>query len=361
MLTGESDIAVTSFFIKDYSTRDIAFTNALYTDQLCCIVKKKPLLPKSVTPLLSFPAYLWLFIVLFCIAATYLYTKIKLLSNLVCPYCVYINYSHYLIETFLYVFNSPVLRHDMVVLQAERIYIFTLSIMGLILSTLFQSYLKTNMVAQVTWQKDINTLEQLAASDLRIEIRYAAIMDDLFPENVSKTYDILRQRSVLVRYDNDALERMADTGSFSIPTRMSLVHLDFYDWFQRNELHLVQQCPKSYLLSFPMMRHSIFLERFNWILLRFAEGGMITKWTDEMYRNHTIYQEVTHKKLLQQPEFLNLADLQFPFYTWIFGIGICITAALIEIFGLKVIYALRSSVNTSNNRICKIFARKNLN
>lgn len=338
LIRGESDIAVTAYFIKDYSTRDIDFTNALYSDQLCCIVKKQPLLPKSMTPLLNFPAYFWLFIVILCVCAAYLYTKIKYLSNSLCKYRIYISYSQYLIETLLYVFNSPVLRHCTVVLQSERVYIFTLSVLGLILSTVFQSYLQTNMVTQLTWHKDINTMDQLAATNMRIEVRYAAIMDDLFPENVSKTYDILRHRSVLVPYDNNALERMTSSDPFSIPTRRSLVHLDFSHWFQRQELHLIPQCPKTYALAFPIGRHLIFIERFNLILLRLSEGGMIAKWTNEMYRNHTIFSTLTQKShLLNKPAFLSLADLQFPFYTLIFGIGLSIIAALFEIFGLKVV------------------------
>lgn len=337
LIRGESDIAVTAYFIKDYNTRDIDFTNAIYSDQLCCIVKKQPLLPKSMTPLLEFPVFFWIFIIVLCIGAAYLYTKIKMLSNNVCKYRLGISYPKYVVEALLYVFNSPVMRHCTVVLHSERVYVLTLSVLGLILSTIFQSYLQTNMVTQMTWLKDINTLDQLAASNLPIEIRYAAIMEDLFPENVSRTYDILRQRSRLVPLDDNALDRMSATGSFSIPTRKSQMHLDFSAWFLSKELHLIPECPKHYALAFPLGRNLIFIERFNWILLRLSEGGMITKWTHEMYRNSTIFSTLTLKnQLLNKPEFLSFADLQFPFYTLVFGIGLSIIVALFEIFGSKV-------------------------
>lgn len=338
LIRGESDLAATAYFIKDYSTRGIEFTHALYSDQLCCIVKKQPLLPKSMTPLVNFSMYFWLFIVLLCIVAAYLYSKIKCLSNSIGNHRMGISYPQYLVEALLFVFNSPVLlRHCTVVLHSERLYVFTLSVLGLVLSTIFQSYLETNMMTHMTWHEDINTMDQLAASDFIIEIRYAAIMDDLFPENVSRTYDILRDRSVLVPYEDDELDRIADIGGFTIPTRLSQVHLMFSPWFQRRELHLIQQCPKTYALAFLLSRHLIFIERFNWILLRLSEGGMITKWTQEMYRNHTIFSTLKlRNQVWNEPEYLSMADLQFPFYLLIFGTGLSIMVALFEIFGSKV-------------------------
>lgn len=305
----------------------------------------------SIAPIISFPTYLWIFIGIFCLCAAYLCQKIRHLSNNLNHCRADVRYAEILIDTLLYVFNSPVLRHCTVFLAAERVYIFTLSVMGLILSTMFQSYLNTNMVTQVSWQKDINTLDQLAASNLPIEIRYEAIMQDLFPENTSRTFDILRQNMILVRIDQFALDRMYETGAFTQPLRRSLVHLDFSDWFYTNKLYLIPKCPKNYLLAFPMGKNSIYLERFNVVLLRLLEGGMVRHWTDEMYRNHTMMQSISNKAhIISEATILKLNDLQFPFYTLIFGICLSLLIAVIEIFGLKV---KEFSLTIKNNRVYK--------
>lgn len=321
-------------------------------------MKKKPPLPTSITPLISFPTFLWIFIAIFCVSVAFLYRKIRFLSNNLNNFKSDVSYFKILIDTVLYVFNSPVLRHCMVCLDSERVYIFTLSVMGLILSTLFQSYLNTNMVTQASWEKDINTLDQLAQSNLPIEIRYVAIMEDLFPENTSRTFDLLRQHMVLVKYDQFALNRLYEHGSFSLPLRRSLVHLDFSEWFFSGKLYLVPQCPKNYLLAYPIMKNSIFLERFNVVLLRLLEGGMIRQWTNEIYRNHTIMETLSHKAhLINEVTILTMPDLQFPFYTLIFGINLSTLIVIFEIFGLKV---NRFLSNIESKRIYKLIRHRML-
>lgn len=294
-------------------------------------------------PLLNFPAYLWIFVAIFCFFAAFLYTLIKRMSHKVyTSKFIHIHYSNYLILTLLYAFNSPVLRQGSAVLQSERVFIITLSFLGLVLSTLFESFLKTNLVTPLFWQRNIETMEDLDASNLPIEVRFPSIMEDLFPDNTSKTYQSLRQHLILVPYDNYVLARMAAQGSFSIPVRKSLVHLDYSEWFQSDELHMIPECPKNYLLAFPISKHSVFLERFNWILLKLSEGGLIKRWMEEMFLNHTIMNAYEKKdQLLNEPKFLKLTDMQFPFYTLFFGTCLSVAVAFIEIFGLKVRRLLR--------------------
>ncbi|XP_039947517.1 uncharacterized protein LOC126750837 isoform X2 [Bactrocera neohumeralis] len=60
MIRFEMDIILAGFFIKDYLTRDIGFTSPVYTDELCCYVKKASRIPQSILPLFAVNIDIWI-------------------------------------------------------------------------------------------------------------------------------------------------------------------------------------------------------------------------------------------------------------------------------------------------------------
>ncbi|KAL5277201.1 hypothetical protein ACFFRR_002430 [Megaselia abdita] len=60
VITNQTDISLTGFFIKDYLTRNMDFTAAVYSDKLCCYVPKASRVPYSVLPLFSVHYSLWI-------------------------------------------------------------------------------------------------------------------------------------------------------------------------------------------------------------------------------------------------------------------------------------------------------------
>lgn len=58
----ESDIAFVGYFIKDYETRDVEFSSAVYSDELCIVVKKAGRIPQFLLPLIIFDQRLWMFL-----------------------------------------------------------------------------------------------------------------------------------------------------------------------------------------------------------------------------------------------------------------------------------------------------------
>lgn len=59
-----SDVAFVGTFIKDYETRDVEFSTAVYMDQLCLIDPPAGRIPPFLLPLKIFSPKLWLFLLL---------------------------------------------------------------------------------------------------------------------------------------------------------------------------------------------------------------------------------------------------------------------------------------------------------
>nr|XP_019565581.2 uncharacterized protein LOC109433597 [Aedes albopictus] len=336
----ESDIVFVGYFIKDYFTRDTEFTTGIYTDELCCLVRKASRIPEYLLPITIFPADLWglLFLMGIVCATTWIIIRAGIrvkavqtqrsqlpdlfnLSKSIREAPLYRKLLQVVIDTYILLVSAPFRRFTRS--GIERLMLFGLMLVSLIFVSMFQSSL-SSVFLHPMFYKDIDSLQRLDESGTKIPVKYKGFMDDVFPANYSPMMDSLRNK-MIYEPDQDEpamLDRVAqESPKVAFVTRKSLVPLDDAIYIAKKKVIVVPECPRLYNLAYVVPRHSVLLEAINMIILRLLNGGLINHWINVMTFNATLrdlalYRSVGDEKF----KVLTMTDLQFPFYLWAIGL-----------------------------------------
>lgn len=164
--------------------------------------------------------------------------------------------------------------------QSERIFLSGICLLSLNIVSIFQSQLSTCFTHPM-YYKNIDTLKQFEGTGLNIIIKYQAMMTDLFPQDSSELYRTLYRRMKLhTNLEIDAVEVVDKMGMAGV-TRKTTLKLSK----ENNLVHLVPECPRSYLLSYVHSKHWIFASQLNKIILNLKAGGIINKWIEDINYN----------------------------------------------------------------------------
>ncbi|KAH8295545.1 hypothetical protein KR044_004906, partial [Drosophila immigrans] len=177
------DICLTGFFVKDYLVQEsMDFTVAVYDDQLCIYVPKASPIPQSILPIFAVGYDIWLGFILMAFVCALIWLLLRLinlqlrivtargrrwwqqaLGILVDTWVVWVrvNLSH-LPESY-----------------AERMFIGSLCLVSVIFGAIFESSLATVYIHPLHY-KDINTMQDLDDSGLKVVYKYTSMADDLF-------------------------------------------------------------------------------------------------------------------------------------------------------------------------------------
>ncbi|XP_019537890.3 uncharacterized protein LOC109408945 [Aedes albopictus] len=350
----ESDVAFVGFFVKDYFSRDIEFTSGVYGDELCCLVKKASRIPEYLLPITIFPSDLWgvLFLagIVFALIWEVIRGAIRLaarirnernqrqrlaelfnLSNETRDAPKYRKVIQICVDTYIIWVSAPYRRfsHSGV----ERLMLFGMMLVSVIFVSMFQSSLSSVFLNPV-YYKDIDTLQQLDKTGMKIAVKYKGFMDDVFPANNTPTMDALRSKMVYEPIQGSMPARVAKMGTLSTVTRKSTLSLDNAIYLSTNQLHMVRECPRMYNLAYVVSRHSVFLDRINTMIMRVFDGGLVDHWISEMNYNFTIRDwEQIRASMGTNFKILTLVDMQFPFY--LLAIGLCVSTV---VFGAELVH-----------------------
>lgn len=320
LLTNQSDIGLSLFFIRDYGTTDIDFTTPIYQDKLCVVVQKAHKIPEAVLPLLTFDVTSWMCLffsfvgcAMFWIVLRTINSNRNYVDSVDQLYMMenYSDYLHIVVDTGILFLSSPLMR--MPKIWSERVFIISISLMSIIILSYFESLLATVFVNPLYLQ-DIKTLGELENSRLPIEINLDLAVDSLFDENSS-----LIQRIKLVD-NNHRLSYISEHGNLSTVLRQTLIKFDHSHWFRLKKLYQIPYCPRTYTTAFILPKKSVYFERINQILLRLLRGGFIEKWISDTMFNATLSSTRAYGSLSNQDYVvLQLIDMQFPFVVLIGG------------------------------------------
>lgn len=339
----ESEAGFAAFFIKDYLTEDIEFTTTLYKDDLCILVQKAKRIPPLILPLSCFEPSLWLLLLFWIIVSAVIWIIFRKLNKIPEIQGFYeINgvlnrfnqnqrFSQLLVDTVIIGLSAP-LRHIPKV-TSERFFIATIFLISLIFVSMFQSRLASVFITPL-YYKEINTLSDFSDSDLKISIKFQAMFDDVFPENTSNIiFGKLREKLNLIPMSSpDVTSDVAEKGGYATLERKASVHLTNLIYLIKNQVHLIQECPRSYNLGFALPKNSAFMPRINEILMRLLNGGFINKWIDEMAFNMTLSNLKNYGKYqLVNYRILTVSDMEFSFLVLGTGIGISFIVFFMEI------------------------------
>lgn len=317
------------------------------------VVRKAARIPSELLPLVIFDDYLWLS--LFCagILIGIVWSLLRSVNNIIKrPLDVFdkvefyinsYNHSQFLarqsqfrqyiqvfVDTLLLFLSVPMRRFTRV--QNERLFVGSVCLISMIFTSMYQSGLSTVFVKPLYF-KDINSLEQLDASGVTIQVKYAGYMTDVFPNDTVGTIKNLHDKMVLVETQISAMDLVKDLPKVATITRRSTKHLDNSLYFVKKQLHMVEkECPKNYFLAYMVPSHSVFLERFNEILMDIQRFGFIVKWIDDMEYDKTLINMKTFVETAGGAKVLSLDDLKFPFLVLFGGSSCSIAVLFIESF-----------------------------
>ncbi|XP_065077553.1 uncharacterized protein LOC135700823 [Ochlerotatus camptorhynchus] len=337
----ESDIAFVGFFIKDYFSRDVEFTTGIYTDELCCLVRKASRVPEYLVPITIFPADLWGLLFLMGIVCSIAWIVLRAgiqakgttgirwaqrrrfaflfnLSNEIRDAPLYRKMVQIFVDTYIILVSGPYQRFTRS--GIERLMLFGIMMVSLIFVSMFQSGLSSVFLNPV-YYKDIDSLQRLDESGVKIPVKYKGYMDDVFPANYSPMMDSLRNKMALQLVKESMLSRVARLGTISTVTRKTTLSLDNAVYITTKQLFMIPECPRSYNLGYVVPRHSVLLERMNVMLLWMLNGGLINHWIDVMNFNVSIkdWEQIRNSEAANF-KILTMIDMQLPFYLLVIGL-----------------------------------------
>lgn len=95
------------------------------------------------------------------------------------------------------------------------------------------------------------------------------------------------------------------------------------------KLHVIQECPRHYYLTYITRKDWPFLPKFNKILFRLAEGGFTKLWQDST-SNTLIQRERVREVKEPVNQAFSLKNVKTPFYLLLIGYMLSIVVFLIE-------------------------------
>uniref|UniRef100_A0A182J7B5 Ionotropic glutamate receptor L-glutamate and glycine-binding domain-containing protein n=1 Tax=Anopheles atroparvus TaxID=41427 RepID=A0A182J7B5_ANOAO len=356
----EVDIVFTGFFVKDYFTRDVEFTASVYSDAVCCLVRKASRIPEALLPLFIFPADIWALLALLGPLCALVWGALRLSVRRLYRHrswppwmrhrrlAVLFNLSRgvqrastgrraaqLLIDAFLLLLSAPYQRFTRS--GVERLFLAGLLLVSLVFVSLYQSGLAAVFVNPLHYP-DIGTLQQLEATGMAIPVKYRGFLDDVFPVNYSRLMDALRARMQYLRVPESMLARVARLGTIATVTRRSTLALDNAIYIATRQLHLVPECPRTYNLAYVTPRRSALAERFNRVLLRLVGGGLLEHWIDAARHEWTLRDRPVVQRMGQSDfKVLTVLDMQFALY--VLAIGLALSALTL---GLELLRHRRS-------------------
>lgn len=350
-----AEIIITSFFIHQYHEyQRYEFTASVYEDKLCLIAPTAGFIPKSYMPIMPFASDLWTALAIYNVLVSILWFLIKYYSgsfrrqkavllpltkmefvlsqrsNLPPRIHPYIESCFDLVETSCY----PLKENGGPGSISQRAFLFGTLFFGLIIVDLYQSYLVSDLSNPFHYP-ELNTLEDVANSNLTIVTKYYNLKEHTFAENTTLDKK-LRSKTKIIISDKPINDLVAFGKKVIAIARYSSVKLDdlskYYDADGNELLHQVEECPTTYLLSYVMSLHSPYRERVNVLLLRMQQAGLINLWYGNMaYPTYIIKQKRKVDKKERKIQ-LSMEHYSLTFIGLSIGLFFCTVIFLAELY-----------------------------
>lgn len=292
VVNGRADIAFNSMFCKDYETEEIDFITPFEQDSVCILVPKNGLISKIhlltfiFTPSLQLTfALVYAGVAVLWIVVTRLEVCLKLRSDGGYGVVFIFMQSVHLLTSGavnVYLRTTP-----------ERTLILTTLLFFVVISSILQGKMVT-VIRNPVYYPDIRTLKELDESGLPISTSSLSLANVLgSPEDTqtsNSTIDnliykikVLDERSVLRAIEHTAYFR--NTAAIARESEQDFGYFDEYrdpadgSWL----VHMVDECPRVFLVAFVVPRGSPYLFTINRFFSRAVEGGLIQKWDTQEY------------------------------------------------------------------------------
>ncbi|XP_071567146.1 uncharacterized protein [Temnothorax nylanderi] len=388
--TGESEIIITSFFVQQYRRdkyeyRRYEFTASIYEDKLCLIAPTAGFVPKSYMPIMSFAPDLWVALAIYNLLVSVLWYLVKYYSvsfrrreavllplarrttpttpttpsfavilsrghsftrsnsSLASPpprIPPYVSSCFDLVETSCY----PLKENESGgsagggTTTAQRAFLIGTLFFGLIITGLYQSCLMSSLSDPFHYP-ELNTLEDVASTNLTIITRYYNMKENTFAGNTTLDNKLRSKTKVFV-----SKERTYDVVAFGRRTiaisRYASIKLydmsRYYDVDGNELLHIIEEYPTTYLLSYVMKLHSPYRERINGLLLRMQQAGLVHLWYERMAYPSYVAEQRRRVDKSERKIKLTIEHYSLTFVGLVVGLLSCTVVFLAELYFAKI-------------------------
>jgi len=358
--SGKAEMIITSFFIHQYEEfKKYEFTVSLYEDKLCFIAPTNGFVPKSYMPIMPFTPDLWIVLMIYNVLVSVLWFLIKYYSGLfrrqevILPPLTrtteefvfpiqesdlsprihpYILLCFYFFERLCY----P-LKEDSSNTTSQRAFLFGTLFFGLIIVGLYQSCLVSSLSNPFHYP-ELDTLEDIANSNFTIITKYQNVKQSTFLENTTLANKLRNKIKVIVT-NKSTIDIVAFNKKIVAIGRYESYKLDDlsnYSDADGNELvHIVEEYPYTYLLSYVVKLYLPYRERINELLLRMREAGLIKLWYENMA--YPIYEAEQKRKMAKSERKIKLTMKHYSltFVGLLFGLLSCVIVFLMELYFAK--------------------------
>ncbi|XP_022214016.2 uncharacterized protein LOC111068668 [Drosophila obscura] len=337
------DICLTGFFVKDYLVQQyMDFTVAVYDDELCIYVPKAHRIPQSILPIFAVGYDIWLGFILAAFGCALIWLLLRLINlrlrivklrNSVCRQALGIMVDTWVVWVRVNLSRLPSS-------YAERMFIGSLCLVSVIFGAIFESSLATVYIHPL-YYKDINTMQELDDSGLKVIYKYSSMADDLFFSETSPLFASLNKK-LSWNHDlyADVIDDVARNGGKAGVSRYNSLMLESSLFMLLRRIWVVPECPKYYAISYVMPRDSPWEDAVNALILRLLNAGLIVKWIADEKSRVNIQMRARTLEAEAEAELarvLTIGDLQLAFYVVLGGNLLALLGFLLEHLWRRVI------------------------
>ncbi|XP_049535831.1 uncharacterized protein LOC125951181 [Anopheles darlingi] len=311
----DSWMSLNVYFLKDYETRAIHFTAAVYQDSLCVFVKAAGMLPDWLLIFRCFTPVLWLANVASVAVATLCYAAITRLTVVPRPgpgsRWPRTRSAGIMVSAMM---NAPIERLDGTT-GRQKLLIGLALLWGLTLSGAFQGSL-VDVYTTPRSRRNLDTLAELDASGLPIAVSAPALAVDVFgngeaSSSASRTIASLRHRLLLVSSSNSSNSSSSSKGSgWSVVAGQTAALIRKQDFGRLSmkylgrdgtpRVHRLRECPRSYTLAYLYPRGSPLYAAANQHILHFLQHGLYARWQSDAGHLLALNRALKVARLLRQ-------------------------------------------------------------
>ncbi|XP_033251958.1 uncharacterized protein LOC108152566 [Drosophila miranda] len=343
------DICLTGFFVKDYLVQQyMDFTVAVYDDELCIYVPKAHRIPQSILPIFAVGYDIWLGFILSAFGCGLIWLLLRLI-NLRLGIVklrdrqLYKQALGIMVDTWVVWVRVNLAR--LPASYAERIFIGSLCLVSVIFGAIFESSLATVYIHPL-YYKDINTMQELDDSGLKVIYKYSSMADDLFFSETSPLFASLNKKLTWNRdLHADVIDDVARNGGKAGVSRYTSLMLESSHFMLLRRIWVVPECPKYYTISYVMPRDSPWEDAINALLLRLLNAGLIVKWIADEKSRVDIQMRARTLEANAEADLarvLTIGDLQLAFYVVLGGNLLALLGFLLEHLWRRVFQGVAS-------------------
>lgn len=316
------DIQANARFIIDYGVNDFEFTNQIYHDNVCVVVRKAPRVPVWLKILTLLENYTGIVILIVFIVAI---TINKWLDNKRSSFSIVDSAT----EIYCILITQPKgssIRNNII---SKRILVGSTMLFSIIFSTIFIAGLYSAFRSTKHFP-DVQTLEEVDKSGVRMKTSI-----DPFSGSQLELYKRLQKKLILnakVSSDLNFVATGMGAGIVREANARFLISTNYTDSNGSPLLHIVPDCPKNMFLGFIVQTGSPYLRSINYILAVFKESGLVNKWSNDFTDVARLELEASLHHGRKAMKVIDMGDVIAAFWILAFGFSIASIAFCVEIY-----------------------------